>query len=58
MVFKIFGKDVCRTLLHRWNEAAAAEQGVIDRLNLAPGLKMLHAEVNKRLDRIAPGVRP
>jgi len=58
VIFKIFGKDVCRDLLRRWDEAAASETAVIDRLNLRPGLKMLHTEVNKRLDRIPHGIKP
>ncbi len=58
VVFKIFGKDACRSLLQRWEETAAAETGAIERLNLAPGLKMLHAEVHKRLDRVPHGVKP
>lgn len=58
VVFKIFGKETCRDLLRRWTEAAAADTAVIERLNLAPGLKMLHAEVHKRLDRVPHGVKP
>lgn len=58
VVFKIFGKEACRDLLRRWTAAAETEQAVIDRQNLAPGLKMLHAEVLKRLDRVPHGVKP
>jgi hypothetical protein len=57
VVFKIFGKDVCRDLLRRWDAAEAGETALIERLNLKPGLTMLHTEVNKRLDRVAHEIK-
>jgi len=41
----------------RSQQHAREIRSTIERLNLAPGLKMLHAEVAKRLDRAPQGTK-